>query len=705
MSYQLFISCPKGMEYILSDEMKSLGLSVTKTTPMGVYGEAANLAILYHLCLWSRVANRIQLILFNGNAHNEQTMYQLCHQFHWQTVFTPDKTLAIEFHGKSRFIRNTMYGAQLIKDAIVDYFSKSGARPNVDKTSPNIRLHAYLKHDELTVSLDLTGYSLHQRGYREKAGLAPLKENVAAALLMRAGWPTLSQQGLTLVDPFCGSGTIIIEAALMAAQIAPGLLREDQALQHWAQHKPSLWDKVRTLAKQQQKPLQNRLVGYDSNPKVLKIAKLCAKNAGLTGIEFKHQTIDDYSAIEGKGLIVTNPPYGERLDDTPHLIPVYQSLGKALSQQQNWQAFVLTSSPMLAKAIGLRAHKQYGFYNGPIEAKLYCFKLDKTNQLRFDEEKSLNASALTLYNRLLKNKKHLDKWLKREKHACYRLYDADIPEYAFAVDIYDDWAHVQEYAAPKTVASHKVQQRVLDMMQVLPRVLEIPPSHLILKQRQRQRGLKQYQSFDNKKKSIIVNEGRAKFEINLHDYLDTGLFLDYRSLRLDFANFMQGKSFLNCFCYTAAFSVQAALAGAKTVNIDMSNTYLKWAERNFKLNELNINQHQFIQADCLEWLKKCNQKFDVIWLDPPSFSNSKRMKTTLDIQRDHVPLIESAMHCLNPEGKLYFSTNLRKFKMSGLLEEKYAIENITHKTIDEDFKRSKLPHQCFILQRKLTASD
>lgn len=227
MKYSLFVSCPKGLEYLLEEELKGLGLEITRVSPQGVYGEAS-LTVTYQLCLWSRIANRVQLILFSGAAFNEQTMLQLCKHFHWQTVFTQDKSIAVEFHGASEHIRNTMFGAQVVKDGIVDHFRQlNGSRPSVDKDNPQILIHAYLKNDILTISLDLTGYSLHQRGYRSQAGLAPLKENVAAALLIRAKWPELAAKGYGLHDPFCGSGTLVIEAAMMAAHVAPGLLRQD----------------------------------------------------------------------------------------------------------------------------------------------------------------------------------------------------------------------------------------------------------------------------------------------------------------------------------------------------------------------------------------------------------------------------------------------------------------------------------------------
>lgn len=699
MIFSIFVSCPKGLEYLLEDELKSLGLTVTRVSPQGVYGEAS-LTIVYHLCLWSRLANRVQLILFNGAAHNQQALYQLCHQYPWQTVFSADKTLAIEFHGSSLEIRNTMFGAQVVKDGVVDHFRElSGERPTIVRDRADIRLHAYLKNDELTVSFDLTGYSLHQRGYRLSAGIAPLKENVAAALLIRANWPQLAEQGFSLHDPFCGSGTLVIEAAMMAAHIAPGLIRDDQSFYHWMQHQPDLWEKIRHQALQQVKPLTIKLHGSDFNPDLITAAHSNAERAGVNLlVEFETKPLNDCKPITSKGLVVCNPPYGERLGDESQLIPLYQQLGKVLHQHyQGWQASVLTANPLLAKAIGLRSNKQYTLFNGALECKLYNIALEASNQLKGTKEETFSEGAQMLKNRLQKNYNHLQKWAKRENIHCYRVYDADLPEYAFAIDIYNDHVVLQEYAAPSSIEAHKVEKRQLEVHQVVPLVLGIASENVVNKQRKQQKGSEQYQKMNQTHRTMTVGEGRAKFKVNLYDYLDTGLFLDHRLLRLRFEKLPKETRFLNCFCYTATASVHAALAGAITTNIDLSNTYLTWAIENFKLNRLELSQHQFIQEDCLVWLKRSRERFDVIFLDPPSFSNSKRMNDTLDIQRDHEALIRAAMHLLYPGGKLYFSTNFRQFKLSTRIMEEYTVHDISSETIDIDFKRNQKIHQCFII--------
>lgn len=697
MNYSLFVSCPRSLESLLADELQALGLAVRKVTPQGVFGDAS-LAVIYQICLWSRLANRVHLILFNGNVHNEQALYQQSYQFHWQTVFTLDKTFAIEFHGTNPNLRNTMFNAQVLKDGIVDYFQKlRGSRPVVDKHKPDILIQAHLREEELTVSLDLTGYSLHQRGYRLQSGEAPLKENLAAALLIRAGWPKLAQQEYALYDPLCGSGTLVIEAAMMASHIAPGLLRQDQALAHWVQHQPSLWEKLRQQALQQVKAVRISIGGSDHDPELIAKARANAERAGVD--QLVQFTVQEYHAArpsEEKGLLISNPPYGERLSDATPLMPLYQGLGVTMHTHfKDWQAAILTSNPLLAKAIGLRSDKQYTFYNGPIDCKLYLFTLNARNQLKTDQPRQLSENAEMFANRLKKNFQHLQKWAKREGIHCYRVYDADLPEYAFAIDIYGDYAVLQEYMAPASVPAHKAEQRGLEVMQVVPAVLGIPVNNTVVKQRRSQKGKQQYEKMDQSGHYQVVQEGKVKLQVNLHDYLDTGLFLDHRKLRLHFGEIAKGKRFLNCFCYTATASVHAAVAGGQTTNVDLSNTYLRWAQENFQLNQLPLHQHQFIQADCLEWLSKCRERFDIIFLDPPSFSNSKRMTGVLDLQRDHIKLIDQAMRLLAPGGALYFSTNLRQFKLSPCIQERYGVEDINRETLGEDFKRNPKVHQCY----------
>ncbi|PJD91624.1 MAG: bifunctional 23S rRNA (guanine(2069)-N(7))-methyltransferase RlmK/23S rRNA (guanine(2445)-N(2))-methyltransferase RlmL [Legionella sp.] len=705
MTHAILVTCPKGLEYLLEEELKQLGFAATRISPQGVAG-IASLEMIYQICLWSRIANRVLLVLFEGVPAEPQDVLAACRQFAWNDVFQTDATLAIHFQGDSPNIRNSMFGAQIIKDGMVDYCRDQGLpRPTIDREHAQIRIRAYVRKDTVTVYLDLVGYSLHQRGYRLEAGHAPIKETVAAAMLMRTPWPLSCTEDYGFHDPFCGSGTLVIEAAMMAAKIAPGLLRQDQLLPSWLGHDPQLWAKCRMTALQQHVPAKVILHGTDQDPRAIAMAKANAARANVsacTSFEVQSLILGDVKAACAKGLLLSNPPYGERLSDIDTLMPLYQTLGEVLHRSfANWDAAVLTSEPRLGRAIGLRSHKQYKFYNGPLACQLYCMTLDPTNRLRMDAPaKPLSENAQMFANRLKKNHKHLNAWAHRQQLDCYRVYDADLPEYAYAIDVYQDFAVLQEYAPPASIPEDKAEQRRQDVLKVVPDVLGFKPSHIVVKQRARQRGTQQYEKIAEERQLLTVKEDSALFYVNLHDYLDTGLFLDHRLLRRRFGNLTPGLRFLNCFCYTGTASVRAALAGALTTNVDLSRTYLTWAEENFRLNSLAPSRHQFIQYDCLEWLGLTRDHFDVIYLDPPSFSNSKRMTQTLDIARDHEQLIRACMSLLTPKGVLYFSTNLRQFKLDAMIAQDYIVQDITKETIDVDFKRNSKIHQCFLIRNR-----
>lgn len=308
-------------------------------------------------------------------------------------------------------------------------------------------------------------------------------------------------------------------------------------------------------------------------------------------------------------------------------------------------------------------------------------------------------------NRLNKNLKHLAKWLMREHVTCYRLYDADMPEYALAIDIYESvvspgqrWVHVQEYEAPKKVDALKAQQRLDDAMQVIREDLAVSERDLFLKVRRQQKGAAQYEKLAAQREFHEVAEGGNRFRVNFADYLDTGLFLDHRTTRGMLTELAIGRRFLNLFAYTGSGTVYAAKGGAaSTTTVDMSNTYLDWAKRNMGLNGFDGAVHDYVQADCIEWLKQQagKRQYDLIFLDPPSFSTSKRMSSTFDVQRDHVPLLKATMKLLAPAGVLIFSNNLRTFKMAADELPALDIKDISRATLPKDFERNPKIHGCW----------
>ncbi|ACE83336.1 bifunctional 23S rRNA (guanine(2069)-N(7))-methyltransferase RlmK/23S rRNA (guanine(2445)-N(2))-methyltransferase RlmL [Cellvibrio japonicus] len=750
MIHQYFAACPKGLEGLLLQELQALGATDTRETIAGVYFNG-DLNLAYRTCLWSRLANKILLPLANFEVNSQEDLYEGVRMLPWQDHLSPSGSLLVDFVGTNDAIRNTQFGALKVKDAIVDCLRDfSGVRPNIAKRDPDLLVNARLSKNKLVLSIDLSGESLHRRGYRLKQGSAPLKENLAAGILIRAGWPEVAAQGGALLDPMCGSGTFLVEAALMAADIAPGLGRASFGFERWLNHRNDLWLTLREEAHHRRKLGLAKvnlpeIRGYDADVRVVRAAEENIISAELDHwlrvsrkelAEFKKPT---HRAMD-YGLVLSNPPYGERLGEIESLKLLYAHLGERLRNEfPGWRAGVFTGNPELGKQMGLRADKKYKFFNGTIASELLMFSIntDVFVQSRVEQDgrfskdeverdaaeqkvkaaaKEEQAAALSngaqmLVNRLQKNRKQLEKWARKNEVSCYRLYDADMPEYAAAIDLYlgqtppnrapQLYAHVQEYAAPKSVDEARAAQRFADIEAAVPYALDIPVSHISYKQRRRNKGSSQYEKLNERPTGDLfsVQEGQAKLHINLWQYLDTGLFLDHRPVRHMIANMARDKRFLNLFCYTATASVHAAMGGARyTVSVDMSNTYLNWARKNFALNGLSEARNRLEQADCLKWLENNDQQFDLILLDPPSFSNSKRMEDILDIQRDHVEMIHNAMRSLSEEGTLIFSNNLRNFKLDLEALGAYNIEDISARTIDEDFKRNPKIHQCWLIR-------
>ena len=711
---QLFATTARGFEELLKSELTELGAQDAKVAQGGVHYWADD-ETLYRTLLWSRLSSRILLPIVQAKVFSDLDLYSAVVGVNWLDYFDEKVHFFVDFNGTNQEIRHTQFGAMRVKDGIVDYFERHGrARPNVDKEQPDIRIHAYLNRDDVVLSLDLSGDALHMRGYREDTGKAPLRETLAAAIVLRSGW----QKGTLLVDPMCGSGTLLIEAAQMEAQIAPQLYRLHWGFDFWQGHNQAVWKKVKEEAlalaeaeKQRENP--PHFYGFDLDHRVLQKAKQNAQNAGVAHLMQWQQ--GDVAAIKNPspnvaGTVICNPPYGERLGTTPALIALYSVFGQRLKQQfAGWNASIFSGEPSLLDCLRLRSHRQFKAKNGPLDCVQKNYQIAERaeqsaleNTVEFDRTPPVSSEvAVDFANRLQKNIKKIEKWAKQQGLDAYRLYDADLPEYNLAVDRYADHIVVQEYAAPKNIDENKARQRLLDAVNATLNVTGIETNKLILKVRQKQKGTNQYEKLANKGEYFYVNEYGVKLWVNLTDYLDTGLFLDHRLTRKMLGEMAQGKDFLNLFAYTGSATVHAALGKAKsTTTVDMSNTYLNWAEQNLLLNDIEGKQHKLIQADCLQWLEKCDRQFDLIFVDPPTFSNSKRMEDSWDVQRDHIKLMTNLKRILRPNGTIVFSNNKRGFKMDFAKLEELGLSavEISHKTLPLDFERNKQIHNCWLVQ-------
>ncbi|MEW6444494.1 MAG: bifunctional 23S rRNA (guanine(2069)-N(7))-methyltransferase RlmK/23S rRNA (guanine(2445)-N(2))-methyltransferase RlmL [Pseudomonadota bacterium] len=731
-----FASAAKGLVSVVAEELRALGVTELREHPAGVHF-AGELATGYRACLWLRSASRVLAQIALVDAGDVDRLYLSVREQDWSRWLDPGRSFAVSFHGANASIKHTGFGAQKVKDAIVDAFqTRHGRRPLVDPRQPEQVVHVHLSGANARIALDLIGGdALHHRGYRQQAGDAPLRETLAAGLLWRAGWPAIAEEGGAFLDPMCGSGTLLIEAAWMAGDVAPGLMRRHWALAYWPGHDAALWDALREEARIRRDKGLARLpviLGFDRDARMLPVARGNLERAGLAEhVKIAHGTVDSLHLPEDraasgleKGLMLTNPPYGERLDEVRNMPALYAALGETMRRELlGWEAALILPKDAEAWHLGWRAYRAHEVFNGALECRLLRFHVREEQKLapRVEDDGSAarlvracaamaeSEGARMVANRLRKNLKELGRWAAREGVSCYRVYDADMPEYSLAIDLYHDaegkrWVNVQEYAAPAKVPQEDARRRLREAVSVLPEVLHVEPEQIFLRVRERQRGESQYEKQAERGVFQQVREGKAIVLVNFTDYLDTGLFLDHRVTRGWLGEWAAGKDCLNLFCYTGVASVQMGLGGARsTTSVDMSRTYLDWARRNLELNGLPARAHRLIQADCLAWLDEAAQaaeRYDLVFLDPPTFSTSKRMQGTLDVQRDHVAMIRKAMALLRKGGRLVFSNNLQRFKLDEAALADLHIEDVSKASIPRDFVRNPRIHQCWVLAFK-----
>jgi 23S rRNA (guanine2445-N2)-methyltransferase / 23S rRNA (guanine2069-N7)-methyltransferase len=685
------------------------------------------------LCLHSRLANRVFCELKQFKAENEDQLYSAVSELDWGEHLSPQLSFAVSTSLSASKMDHSHYTSLKVKDAIVDQFrQRLDSRPSIEKQQPDIHIHINIHKNRASLSLDLSGESLHRRGYRSEHTGAPLKEHLAASILAQAGWTLEKAKTHRLIDPMCGSGTFAIEAAMIAANIAPGYRRGYFGFSGWLQHDADLWQLILAEAESEiDSSIQTTIIASDFDARSIDIARANAVRAGVEKlINFSQQDIVDLNPEPAgqASIIVCNPPYGERLESEQGLATLYGDMGTGLRRTGPANLHIISAKPDLFHRLGLKRTSTKAVKNGPIDCQLASFEITGRipDRAPIGEPKtSISTGSIInddardavtpLLNRLQKNARHLKRWAKRAGVSCYRLYDADLPEFAFALDVYQSeisssahWYHLQEYQAPKYIDADKVETRIELAKQAVKQTFDIDDTLLFCKTRRRQRGKRQYQKHDSRGELFQVREGKASLLVNLSDYLDSGLFLDNRMIRQRVFERANKKTLLNLFCYTGSVGLQAALGGASFVlNVDLSSTYLNWARENHAINRLDDEScYQFLRADVVELLESpsrfgIDRLFDLIFLDPPSFSNSKKMRQTLDIQRDHENLVEKSMRLLDKDGLLLFSTNRKGLKLADSLSSRYQVNDISKETIPEDFKRKPGVHRCWEIRHTI----
>jgi 23S rRNA (guanine2445-N2)-methyltransferase / 23S rRNA (guanine2069-N7)-methyltransferase len=707
MNYLLTATCSRGIEDLVASEVRANG-GTDIEIQRGAVSFQGDLACGYRCCLWTRFTSRILLRLKTFPANSPEELYDHVRSFPWDEHLTPDHTIAVDCVVNNSTITHSHYAALKVKDGVVDFFrDTTGERPSIQTDRPDFRLHLYISRNEAILSFDLAGVSLHKRGYRIHGGEAPLKETLAAAIVASSGISVNMDPGTIILDPMCGSGTLLIESALILADRAPGLERRHLGFQKWLHHDEDIWQQLLDEAITRENQALDRewpqLIGYDADSRMV--------GAALKNIE----SADFYDRIHVEkrqlarlipcpykqpGILITNPPYGERLSEVQEARYLYNFLGSSMETYQGWKMAVFANNPDLLDGLGHKTTGQFRFFNGPIACQLRL--LDVTPQ---PEPHRLQLSDNTVDsdfgNRLRKNFKGLQQWTRRENIHCYRLYDRDLPEFNVAIDVYGNLLHIQEYAAPKSVEEELARVRRKFILEEIKHVFTVKRSHIFIKTRKKQKGNEQYEKKKTEGKLIQVREGACRLLVNLTDYLDTGLFLDHRPVRTMIGKYAEGKSFLNLFSYTGSATIHAAIGGAtSTTSVDTSTTYLEWARKNLNNNGFETETHKTIKSDCLTWLQETTAQYDLIFMDPPTFSNTKSKWKTFDIQNDHVKLINAGMKVLTHDGLLIFSTNFRKFKLDPSISDQYEVMDISQKSIPKDFSRNQKIHYCYEIRCK-----
>jgi len=698
--YHFFATTPKGLELLLADELRSLGATDAAEKLAGVTF-TGNIELAYKACLWSRLANRILLRIQQFHAATPEELYKGVQSIAWDAHCDPNQSIYIHFVTVQSAISHTLFGAQKVKDAIVDQFRQQyDVRPTVNREMPDISIHVFLHRDIATISIDLSGESLHKRGYRLEQGAAPLKENLAAAILLRAGWPRIVENQGSFVDPMCGSGTLVIEAALIAGNMAPGLLRHYFGFLKWKKHCSDVWNQLVSEAKKQCKPVVAKITGYDNDRETVAMAHANVLRAGLRGIvhiEKRDISLCIPNSDWQPGLVVVNPPYGERLGEETHLQTLYVQLADQLKKYfQGYRAAIFTGNLDLSKNMGLRAERYYSLFNGAIPCQLLLFTLSSewfidrsiaaVNERRIRKAQrwlaeSQDTAVQMFINRLKKNLKHKKRWAHRESITCYRVYDADLPEYAVSIDFYEHFVLVQEYQAPQSIAKDKALQRLQSVLAVLPDVLGASPKDIFLHYPNGQMNL----SAQNLDAFYPVTENGVKLSVNLqYDGLSTGLHLDERQLRSLMMKEAKNKSFLSLMTESGTVNVFAALGGASmTEAVVASDFAVQWTQYQLQMNGFSTEKHRIVKDDIAHYLSNAKKPFDLIFVEI-----SKQLSEEINV------ILQSVVDLLLPGGTLYWIIRHPRCKMYNNRPEK-IVENITKKMLPEDFKGNSTVNQCW----------
>ncbi|MGB7344788.1 MAG: bifunctional 23S rRNA (guanine(2069)-N(7))-methyltransferase RlmK/23S rRNA (guanine(2445)-N(2))-methyltransferase RlmL [Pirellulaceae bacterium] len=732
-TFDLIAACAFGLEAVVRRELADLDIEAT----IGESGRVHFRGDHETICLanlWLRTADRVLIRIAEFPAPDFDALFDTIKELSWGEILPVDAAFPVTGRSVKSTLTSVPAVQRTVKRAIVDAMQRDHSTSTLSETGAEQKVDIALLKDTATLTMDTTGRSLHRRGYRTDISAAPLKETLAAAMVLLSFW----RRDKPLIDPFCGSGTIPIEAARIGRNMAPGLIREFAA-ESWPSFPAEIWQSARESAKAAElPPLEERIIGSDIDYRILRAARDNAIRAGVADdIHFQDGAMENVTSKRRFGCLITNPPYGRRITGQSvyaggaqkdwELDELYRSIPEVLRHLPTWSHYFLTAYPAFEKTLGRQADRRRKLYNGRIECTYYQFHGPKPLVEKPDEsvatddaesstkekrkpfvhavgsaafghldDKAVHQAEL-FKARLTNRSRHLRRWPTRRGITCFRLYERDVPEIPLIVDRYENYLHITEYERPhdRDPSQHAAWLEL--MAKTAGETLEIPAKNVYLKTRARQRGKTQHEKVDHNRTEFIVHEGGLQFLVNMTDYVDTGLFLDHRITRQMVREQCENKSFLNLFAYTGSFSVYAAAGGArKTTTVDLSKNYLAWAQRNMKLNGFVGDAHKYIASDVTQFIAEHQpgEMYDVVLLDPPTFSNSKRTEEDWNVQTDCVPLINNLMPLVRKGGVVFFSNNFRRFKFDPESVPATTVHEISKQTVPEDFRNKRI-HRCW----------
>lgn len=752
-----------GLEAVVARELEHLGyqpriLSTGRVWFRGTPGDVARANVRL------RAADRVLVRVASFQADNFDALFEGTKNLPWERWIPRDGAFPVNGRSVKSQLSSVPACQRTVKKAIVERLMRGHSTRELPETGVRTIIEVSILENVAAITLDTSGEGLHKRGYRDIVGDAALKETMAAGLVLLSVW----NADRPLVDPFCGTGTIVIEAAMIGLGLAPGRSRCFDA-ENWAWIGKDVFDRERAAG---HAPARERIAytihGSDVSETALALARRHAERAGVARhIHFQKRSFADLRSKAEYGCIVTNPPYGERMGEDEAIERLYRSFPEVLRRLPTWSHHILTARLDLEQLVGQPATRRRKLFNAQIECTYYQFlgprpaaRQERANGAGVDADGSADAGvaeqsaeswgsaeqaasvaakeseseaeigpinhdrelaartsreqapAMPAFGglrerdrreleefegRLAKRVRHLRRWPEKGI-TCYRIYERDCPDVPVTIDRYEDHAHIFEYEREhgRTLAQHI--EWIDDIARRTARVLGIDESRVHAKSRPRQKGLTQHEKLDERGTTLVAREGGLRFEVNLTDYADTGLFLDHRLTRGMVRDMAEGKRVLNLFCYTGSFSVYAAAGGAKeTTSVDLSNTYLDWAERNMRLNGLEGPRHRFVRSDVMEFLRghRAGARYDLAIVDPPTFSNSKSTEVDWDVQKAHMELLTRVGGLMPSGGVVFFSNNSRRFKLDeAALAEVFDVREISQRTVPEDFRNERI-HRCW----------